>query len=469
MTLRTNLKRAPILQVAVLLTCLAQSAYGDENLPSLKERLKQLENVVTGATPKDETDEQRISAIELKLFGRQHEGTLLDRIMQAQQSAASAAATKQDDWAVTTPTSSSGSATASPEHAPAPMQIPTTASPDGLISPDSITTKPTSSVKSSETKAGASQNAVTSIDAAGPSRTPPDDSPVDDGWPTSLPRLDTSTNHGPFKIEVSESASVQKIVDEYKKRSDADVFSAAQNYFQNNNYAVAEKLDLLLTERHPKFARYFYEAGEAEAAQDRVDDAFANYALAWHLGHADAYTRVAEKLVPILQRQIDPDFKLTYQWQAGDPESVLNAGTRLWKGGCTTQAIRVFEWALKNEAICRGAAAYNLGAIAESQGNLKTALRYYQWAAAENARLQAESDSHPALSAAIGKSLGIFPNGYIEKAITDVQHKLLRGDVGWHGWTQPRSYPEKWGSEVCPLCAISRTSATYEWGQNELR
>jgi hypothetical protein len=428
-------------------------------MPSLKERIKQLENVVTGSAPRNETDEERISNVEMTLFGQQQGGTLLERVMKAQQTAASAAANKQDDWA---PANSPPTSFTVPTAAPTAVVPPPASAAPAVTTPATLPPLPdTSKIDNTPAVTTPTASAVA----------PKPDSTGDDGWPTALPRLDAGTpaNRGPFKVEVSETATVEKIVDEYKKRADAEVFSAAQSYFQNHNYAVAERLNLLLADRHPKFARYFYEAGQAEVAQDHVDDAFANYALAWHLGHADAYTKTAEQIVPVLQRQIDPDFKLTYEWKAEDPESVLNAGTRLWKGGCTQPAIRMFEWALKNEPVCRGAAAYNLGAIAESQGNLKMAFRYYQWAVGENAKLQAEAQSNPSLSAAISKSLGIFPSGYIENAIADVKQKLLRGDVGWHGWTQPKSYPQSWGSEICPLCAISRTTAEYKWGESELR
>lgn len=433
-----------IIAAGLTLPCCAKD---DDSLPSLNERLKQLENVVIGSAPANESNEQRILNVELKLYGQQQGGTLQDRLMKAQQTVASNS-NKQDDWAATPMPTPSLSPSLLPPSIPQSTDVPTPATP-------------------SPTRASANSPS----DSSPLSAVPAPDATTDDGWPTALPRLEApaSSVGGPFKIEVSESSTTQKIVDGYKKLPDDQVFNAAQNYFQNHNYAVAEKLELMLADRHPKSARFFYEAGRAEVEQDHVDDAFANYALAWHLGHADAYTMTAEKLVPVLQRQIDPYWKLTWQWQAQDPEAVLNAGTRLWKGGCTKQAIRMFEYALKNEPMCRGAASYNLGAIAENEGNLKMALRYYQWAAKENARLSAEATAHPAYQDQIQKSLNIFPPGYIENAIADVRQKLLRGDTSWHGWTQPRSYPTNQCSEVCPVCAISRTEPEYIMGQMGLR
>jgi tetratricopeptide (TPR) repeat protein len=141
----------------------------------------------------------------------------------------------------------------------------------------------------------------------------------------------------------------------------------------------------------------------------------------------------------------------------------------MWKAGMTAQSIKLFEYVLKNDPLYRGAAAYDLGAVAEHDNNPKLAIEYYKWALKENNHLTAAAEKSPELSGAINKSLSLIPPGYIESATADLQQRVLRGDVSWNGWTQGVIHPEHWCSEVCPLCAISRTSLKYLGGQMTLK
>jgi len=298
-----------------------------------------------------------------------------------------------------------------------------------------------------------------------------------DVWPTELPRLSGLTKakpkavKAPFKVEVSESVSVvAEKVAALKKAPEAKVYDIAKQALANSKYELAIPLFQMLSARSPRDPRYFYGAALAQKANGSPDDAFPNFLMAWHLGDNQAYADAATESTENLKKRMDGTFKLAFQWQREDPQVVLNGGTRLWKLGLTEQAVQLFEYTLKNDAVYRGIAAYNLGAVAEHNGDLKLAAQYYQWALKQRTAIQAAANAHPEMAAEVVKMEQLCPTTYIETALSDVQNELHQGGItSWNGWPQASSYPQFWASEVCPLCAISRTSVKYEAGEMQLR
>jgi hypothetical protein len=108
--------------------------------------------------------------------------------------------------------------------------------------------------------------------------------------------------------------------------------------------------------------------------------------------------------------------------------------------------------------------------VAEHNGDLKLAAQYYKWALKQRTAIQAAGIAHPAMADEVVKMEQLCPTPYMETALLDVQNELHEGSIAsWNGWPQASSYPQYWSSEVCPLCAISRTSLKYEAGQSALR
>ncbi|MBX9696292.1 MAG: hypothetical protein K2Z81_28145 [Cyanobacteria bacterium] len=98
---------------------------------------------------------------------------------------------------------------------------------------------------------------------------------------------------------------------------------------------------------------------------------------------------------------------------------------------------------------------------------MKEAHVYYQWALKDSQRLEALAQTTPTFRAAIEKSFQLLPTLYLERACRDVESRLLRGNVSeWHGWIQATVHPKHWSSEVCPVCAISRTESDYHPGHD---
>jgi hypothetical protein len=297
-----------------------------------------------------------------------------------------------------------------------------------------------------------------------------------DDWPGELPRISgvgnaKSTGKAPLKVEVSESVSVvvEKVA-AVKKAPEAKVYEIAKQALADSNYQLAIPLFQMLSARAPRDPRYFYGAALAQKASGSPDESFPNFFMAWHLGEDQVYADAANEITDDLKKRMDSTFKLTYQWQRDDPQVVLNAGTRLWKLGLTKQAIQLFEYTLKNDPVYRDIAAYNLGAIAEHNGDLKLAAQYYQWALKQRTAIQAAANAHLEMAAEVLKMEQLCPATYMETALADVQNELHQGRItSWNGWPQASSYPQFWASEVCPLCAISRTSLKYEGGQSQLR
>ena len=140
----------------------------------------------------------------------------------------------------------------------------------------------------------------------------------------------------------------------------------------------------------------------------------------------------------------------------------------MWKAGFTKQSIQLNEYALKHEPLYAQIAAYNLGAIAEHDGEYKQALTLYEWAGKRCRQLE----GYASTDAIAAKSLNELPPAYIERAIADTQENVkLKGNaIAWRGWLQGQAngHPQHWISEVCPLCAISRTQKRVVGGQTTI-
>lgn len=429
----------------------------EQSDPELLKQVGLIETHVTGTAPERENLDQRLTSIETKLFGAQQAGSTYERLEKIQEGIAETTKAKQnpvlpkdgkpnDDW----PALPAVEATSGTEISDIPSAL------EGLSgaakpSLQLLITPPAANTKTANTKE--------------------EEAPLDE-WPTALPHVEApaETNRAPLKAEVVETATAEKeVISSMKKASERELDRKATDEFTSGHYKLAAQLFSMLSEKKPQDPRYFYGAGLSYKMLGDYPDAFSSLIMSWHLGNSPFYDRAVSSLIPVMQKEYDDTFKVTYEHTANEPEAVLNAGVRMWKAGMTAQSVKLFEYVLKNNPGYRGTAAYNLGAVAEHNKEPKLALEYYKYAVKENNYLQAEAEGNPALSAAINKSLKIIPRGYIEGAISDLQQQLLRGNLQWSGWAQPYVRPRHWSSEVCPLCAISRTSLTYDAGQMNLK
>ncbi|MBX9696293.1 MAG: hypothetical protein K2Z81_28150 [Cyanobacteria bacterium] len=156
-----------------------------------------------------------------------------------------------------------------------------------------------------------------------------------------------------LKVRVTESVDISaEVAKKYKKSKTSVIYEAANNAMKKGDYEVASKLYELLCARSPKEAKYFYGAGMAYRGQGDQYSAFSNFVIAWHLGQGPVFEKMAESMVKDLQVRLDDTFKLTYGFQASDPEAVLNAGARCWKAGLEKQSWQLFVYALKTNLRC---------------------------------------------------------------------------------------------------------------------
>lgn len=293
--------------------------------------------------------------------------------------------------------------------------------------------------------------------------------------PGQLPPTLPNDWSNPHKILTGSVSKIQKVDTERErqimlklaKSTNDTIYGEANRALKTGDYSLAAKLYEMLSERTPNDPRYFYGAGIADHMLGNDDDAFANLEIAWHLGDLPIYGQTAESIVQFLKAEVDDQFKLTFQYGAHDPAVIVNAGARCWKAGLTKQSIQLFGYALKNEPLYAQIAAYNLGVNAEYRGDYKLALKYYEWSAAQSHRLEVTEKQFPLYASKIRESLKQLPTLYIEQARADVERKLKGGvkTFVWNGWTQATAIPKHYSSEVCPLCAISRTRKEYEPGQ----
>jgi hypothetical protein len=279
-------------------------------------------------------------------------------------------------------------------------------------------------------------------------------------FPTTLPEVIST---GPLKlsaiknIKLEEKQEQTKVDEVTKNMPESAAFQSAQAAMKKGDYRSAARLYESLAAKHPREPRYFYGAGAAYRMMGDNRDAFSNFVIAWHLGGMQPeYEQAAQDTVRALQVEIDDTFKLTFGFQYNDPETLLNAGVRCWKAGLTQQSTQLFAYAMKNEPLYAGVAAFDLGATAERNGQYKLALQYYDWAERVTLRMQTAQAQSPMYSGQIQKALNLLPLQSIEQARSDVTYKLKASDTRWAGWEQATSYPSHWTSEVCPLCTINR-------------
>jgi tetratricopeptide (TPR) repeat protein len=417
-----------------------------------------MERQIVGSAPENEPFDERLTAIETKLFGGPQPGGLLQRVgriasaMQKcnlttgplgqfgqpeSKTPAQNDAVWPSDKPVSAPTGADKAIAKDPDSQAAAMTVPTASS----IMPHAVPAK-------AEKKATSDLNTM--------------EWPLDDDISKLAAATSAAVNKNLF-LQGGVSDVVDATFQRMKKQPDNIVSAAASKAYAGGNYKLAKQLYDLLCARRPRDARNFYGSGMASQALAQSFDAFPDFVIAWHLeGNNPEYLKAADSTVQDMQKGVDWSFKLTYGFKPEQPEAVLNAGARCFKAGLVAQSMKLFEYALRNENPYRQVAAYNLGAVEESLGNPKVALTYYGWAAKEAARLQSLKTSLQAehdVSAAnsIQASLNIAGPELIGQAVADVQQKVLRGDITWRGWQQPKTLPDTNGSEICPLCLIGRT------------
>jgi len=280
----------------------------------------------------------------------------------------------------------------------------------------------------------------------------------------------TAAPPGTFNLGVAEtrklSAAEEANANRLKTMSNEAIQKEANDAYNKHDLALARQLYDTLCQRDPKNSAYFAGAGSTSYDLGDFPSAYADLITAWHLAgsqnspNTTAYANTAQLAVDKLQQ----GFKLSWGYEAGDPALIVNAATRLWKAGYTKESIQMNEYALKNEPLCAQIAAYNLGAMAESAGEYKKALPFYLWAGQKSHQLESEVGQYadPKLSAQITKGLTQLPTWYIDQAVRDTQRALKAKVNGWHGWDQGTT------SDICPLCAISRTQPDYRGMQDTL-
>jgi len=383
-----------------------------------------------------------------------------------QQASSGTVATTQPPKAPSAPGAPESSAARLPtSSAEAPQSSTATSSPDqAKQTPQTVATAETPG-------ATANQRPITSTSrfSSGFDNAHPDGSPSlfnSDNFPENLPEI--TTKRKALKVGVTKTVNADdQLINQLKTSPEGAVYASAQKAMKKGNYDLSRKIYESLCARRPKDPRYFFGAGSAYRMMGNAHDAFSNYVIAWHLGGSNpAYREAAEATVVDLQHEIDDTFKLTYGFDWKDPECLLNAGARCWKAGLTKQSTQLFAYAMRTEPLYARVAAFDLGATAEHNGQLKLALQYYDWALKDTARLEAERANPKMDAGAIDRSFHLLSRQYVEQARSDVATKLRINDTRWFGWTQATSYPAHWSTEICPLCTVCRTDPAYRIGSD---
>jgi Flp pilus assembly protein TadD len=284
--------------------------------------------------------------------------------------------------------------------------------------------------------------------------------------PTSS-RAAAGDNELKATIERSENVAVPLLQRETAKTTVAPPTLTSQvNQLYKQGYAAFEAGKLSSAKQlfnqeaklAPAAVQAYYALGLIAQKENDDGNALANFAVAWYLQPNNKEYVSAYNASRLRMRSVADPMFASADYQAGDGKALLNLGVRLWKLGYTPAASTLFAWTASNVPAQSDVAYYDLGAIAESQHDMRLALQYYQ-AAANEFKLQGHDAMYKLYTAGLPANAP-FPFAAVavsEKqlngTINSVRLKLNAADKSWKGWTQLRA---SGASSICPCCIIDR-------------
>jgi len=389
--------------------------------PDLITSIRSLEVKVLGAAPESESINDRLVAMEEKLFGKKSSGSLFERLIKITQ----ALAPKMGGEAELKPSQEAESAGKEKvsEVAPPAKTAPETANTGGSIANTNSETAPATSLN-----------------------TP----------------LASAALSGVVPPVVADSPKSKDTAAAPAAPSRAAQLNAAHQLFDEKNYKGARKLIETFISHNPLVYNGYYLLGlidlkEHEALPEYNQFAYNQFLKADNLAikspDCDFVCRYVAQVVHA-QRPPDPR-SVAVSGAMNGVQALLNVGVNCFLRNDDAGARDMFEFVLK---YCPGGAAsanYNLGAMAEKHGQLPQALTFYRTA------LAASYDRDALISYKMLKKhdfeVDALSQKLIRRTLQRIELKIKSGDHTWTGDDQQK------GTAVSPRCTINRLSPNNVW------
>jgi TolA-binding protein len=382
----------------------SESEASSESVPDLVTSIRALEVKVLGASPDSESIEDRLIAMEEKLFGKKLSGSLFERLIQIRQ-AITAKESPLDNVI--------GSTNASPETSAAAAAANT--SPRG--SKSGLAMVPNASTVSAVVSANSAPPAVANAKSKKPASAP-------------------------------------------AEPSRAEQLKEAHQLFDDKNYKGARKAMEAFIARNPLVYNGYYLLGlidlkEHEPLPEYNQFAYNQFLKAYNLAPASPDCEfVCRYIVQVVRSQRLPDPRSVAISAKNSPvQALLNIGVNCFLRSDEPDARDLFEFIVK---YCPGGAAsanYNLGAMAEKHGQLKPALALYRNA------LTASYDRDALVSYKMldRNDVDQLSAKLIARTVQRIELKIKANDRTWTGNEQEK------GTPVSIRCTINRLSPTNIW------
>ncbi len=158
------------------------------------------------------------------------------------------------------------------------------------------------------------------------------------------------------------------------------LFSKAQEFIAKNQLEPAKQILSDIAERNVDNEKAFAKLGEISLKSAKPEDALPYLWIARDLEPNDEKSKSELAMAENLLRSRVRHYHIYNCFPAkGDVRALLNEGVRLWAIGCPDQAAYLFKYVTKKDP-ANISAFFDLGAVAEWNGNLPQALDYYKQA-----------------------------------------------------------------------------------------
>ena len=351
--------------------------------PKLLTDIRSLETKVLGQSSPGESIEQRLDAIEMKLFGQKSSASLYDRI----------------------------------------TKIKAQTDADSSVLPPAVKPKPSEVMPPPATVEETNKGIEIRSD-----KTPPPASKDKANAPTeSINKPPPDRKPSPFELKTEQLRKIQAVFEDsnFKLAHKLATDFVNEHPYEHNGYFALAQIDIQERSSPPEYDQYAYnqllKAYYLQPGNKLCDKAF-------------TYLRYAVGVT----RRNDPKCIFMSSRSMRGPQALLNVGVNCFKRDDEKDAIDIFKFVAKFSPGGAASAYYNLAAIAESHGQLSNALKLYQSAEAawqkrctlDAARLLKFDDADR------------LSERLLARTLQRVNLKIKNGDKVWQGVVPDPNAPE---------------------------
>jgi hypothetical protein len=425
----------------------AETEASSDPVPDLVTSIRALEVQVLGVAPDSESIEDRLIAMEGKLFGKKFSGSLFERLIHIRQVLTVNGAADAEDTAEAKNNAAAEETVEAKKTAETKERA---EAKNNAAAKETVEAKNTAETKETvEAKNTAeARDTAAAKDAADAKDT------------AATVAKEAAAGKDASAAKDTDAAAAKKTTRTVARPSRAEQLLEAHKLFDDKNYRAARKAMEVFIARNPLIYNGYYLLGLIDLKEHEPLPEFNQFAYNQFLK--------ANILAP---KSPDCDFVCRYVMQAvrsqrpPDPRSVavsaknipiqalLNIGVNCFLRSDDADARDLFEFIVKYFPGGAASANYNLAAMAEKHGQLQPALALYRTA------LTASYDRDALVSYKLlqKNDVDILSAKLIRRTIQRIELKIKTNDRSWTGNEQEK------GTPVIVRCTINRLSSTDIW------